>query len=288
MPRTRANGVDIEFDVMGEPGQPVLLMVSGLGAQMVSWDDDFCHALASLGLRVVRFDNRDAGLSSHIDDGRDPMALVLQRLSGEDVEAPYLLADLAADAVGLLDALDIGEAHVLGFSMGGMIAQSIAIGYPERVRTLTSVMSTTGDTDVGHPDPSVLGPLTSPMPTEPALAIDRKMQISELIGSPGLFDPVRARRRAELEVQRSLNPSGTTRQMLAIMSSPSRSEALRSLTMPSLVVHGDADPLVALSGGLRTHECLSSSQLMVIEGMGHDMPEPHWDRFVGAVGALVK
>lgn len=289
MPRTSASGVDIEFEFLGDASDPTVLLVAGLGAQMVSWDDEFCDRLIARGLSLVRFDNRDVGLSGSVDDGRDPMALVAARLGGEEVDAPYLLSDMAGDAVAVLDAVGVERAHVMGMSMGGMIAQTVAIEHGHRVRSLTSIMSTTGDPDVGMPDPAVLGTVLAPAPADdPAAAVEHKVRISAAIGSPGLFDPDRARRRAEREVARSVNPLGTVRQLVAIMSSPSRSVALRSVDVPALVVHGDVDPLVNVSGGRRTHECLPAAELMVFEGMGHDLPPVFWEPLADAVAGLAR
>jgi pimeloyl-ACP methyl ester carboxylesterase len=289
MPQTSANGVDIEFEVLGDTSDPTVLLVAGLGAQLVSWDDEFCARLIDRGMSLVRFDNRDVGLSGSVDDGRDPMALVASRLSGEEVDAPYLLSDMANDAMAVLDAVGVEHAHVMGMSMGGMIAQTIAIEHGHRVRSLTSIMSTTGDPDVGLPDPAVLGTVLAPAPADdPAAAVEHKLRISAAIGSPGMFDADRARRRAEREVARSVNPLGTVRQLVAIMSSPSRSAALRSVDVPALVVHGDVDPLVNVSGGRRTHECLPAAELMVFEGMGHDLPPAFWDPLADAVAGLTR
>lgn len=286
MGRVDVDGVWIEYEQLGDPGDPTLLMVAGLGAQLVSWDDEFCQFFLDRGMSIVRFDNRDVGLSSSMDDGRDPMALMMSRLAGEDIEPHYLLDDMARDAVAVLDAVGVEQAHVLGFSMGGMIAQAIAIGHSDRVMSLTSVMSTTGDPDVGLPDPEVLGQMLAPLPTDPVEAMARRLAIGEAIGSPGLFDPERARRRAELELARGGDPMGTVRQLLAIVSSPSRSQGLRSVQVPALVAHGDADRLVNISGGLRTHECLPSAELLVFEGMGHDLPPVFWDPLVDRVSAF--
>lgn len=286
MGRVDVDGVWIEYEQLGDPGGPTLLMVAGLGAQLVSWDDEFCQHFINRGMSIVRFDNRDVGLSSSMDDGRDPMALMMSRLAGEDIEPHYLLDDMAGDAVAVLDAVGVEQAHVLGFSMGGMIAQAIAIGHSDRVMSLTSVMSTTGDPDVGLPDPEVLGQMLTPLPTDPVEAMARRLEIGEAIGSPGLFDPDRARRRAELELARGGDPMGTVRQLLAIVSSPSRSQGLASVQVPALVAHGDADRLVNLSGGVRTHECLPSAELLVFEGMGHDLPPVFWEPLVDRVSAF--
>jgi pimeloyl-ACP methyl ester carboxylesterase len=284
--RADIGGIELEFEVSGDPGDPVLLLVSGLGAQMVSWDDAFIERFTSRGMRVVRFDNRDVGLSTHLDHVTNVGHLLAARLGGQDIDAPYLLGDMAADAVGLLDALDIPAAHVLGASMGGMIAQTMAIAHPDRLLSLTSVMSTTGDGDVGQADPAVLVEVMAPMPTDPGAALDQKIRMAKVIGSPAHFDEDRARRRAALETARSVDPQGTMRQFLAIISSPSRSAALRDVRMPSLVVHGEIDPLVGVSGGLRTHECLAGSELLLVPDMGHDLPPPVWDPLAERVAAF--
>ncbi len=286
MAQVDANGVVIEFEQLGDPSDPTLLLVAGLGAQLVSWDDEFCQRFLDRGMSVVRYDNRDVGLSSSMDDGRDPMGLMMSRLAGDDVVAHYLLDDMARDAVAVLDAIGVDQAHVAGFSMGGMIAQSIAIGHPERVLSLTSVMSTTGDPDVGLAEPAVLARMLAPLPDDPDEAMEHRLGIGEAVGSPGLFDPDRARRRAEAEMARGGDPMGTVRQLLAIVSSPSRSEGLRSVQVPALVAHGDVDPLVNVSGGLRTHECLPASELLVFEGMGHDLPPVFWDPLVDRMAAF--
>jgi pimeloyl-ACP methyl ester carboxylesterase len=286
MARVDVGGVWIEYELLGDPGDPTLLMVAGLGAQLVSWDDEFCQRFVDRGMSLIRFDNRDIGLSSSMDDGREPMGLIMSRLAGEDVKPHYVLDDMAGDAVAVLDAAGVGQAHVMGMSMGGMIAQAIAIGHPDRVLSLTSVMSTTGDPDVGLPDPAVLARMLRPMPADPAEAMAQRLEMSEAIGSPGLFDPARARRRAELELARAGDPMGTVRQLLAILSSPSRSEGLRGVQAPALVAHGDADPLVNISGGLRTHECLPAAELLVFEGMGHDLPPVFWEPLVDRVSAF--
>jgi pimeloyl-ACP methyl ester carboxylesterase len=287
--RVDLGSVAVEYDEAGDPNGPVLLLVAGLGAQMVSWDEAFIDQFTSRGLRVVWFDNRDVGLSTHFDHVTDAAHLLAARFGGQEVEAPYVLSDMAADAAGLLDALDIASAHVLGVSMGGMIAQTLAIEHPSRVSSLTSVMSTTGDRDVGQPDPEVMVEvLLTPMPTDPVEALAHKLRVARAIGSPAHFDEERARRRAELETARAVNPQGTVRQMLAIVSSPSRSDALRSLRLPSLVVHGEIDRLVGVSGGRRTHECLQGSELLLVPDMAHDLPPPVWEPLASRVAAFAQ
>lgn len=288
MPRAQVDEIELEYEVFGSDGDPPLLLISGLGAQLLSWDAELCEGFVDRGFQVIRYDNRDVGLSTVLDDGNDPIATITARLAGQDVAPPYVVDDMADDAAGLLDVLEIDSAHVVGASMGGMIAQALAIGRTSRVRSLTSIMSTTGDPDVGLPDPAIITVLMQPLPTEPAAAIERRVETSRAIGSPDLFDEERVRRRAEVEVERGMHPQGTVRQLLAIMSSSSRSEALRSLSLPAMVIHGDSDPLIAPSGGQRTHECLQDSELLLIEGMGHDLPPVHWGQIIEAVTAVAR
>ncbi|MCC5952455.1 MAG: alpha/beta hydrolase [Acidimicrobiia bacterium] len=280
-------GVDLCFESFGDPGDPTLLMVMGLGAQMIGWPEEFIAGFVDRGFRVIRFDNRDVGLSSKFDDDSDPVELLLSLMSGDQrVAPPYQLEDMAADAVGLLDALDVSQAHVLGASMGGMIAQCLAIHHRDRVTSLTSIMSTTGDPEVGQPEPSVLGELLTPAPTERDAFIEYSVRQAHVIGSPDLVDEAMVRVRAARLWDRGVHPQGVVRQLLAIIGSPPRSDGLRSIELPALVVHGDADPLVTPSGGQRTHECLADSELLVIPGMGHDLPAAHWPQIIESVTGL--
>jgi pimeloyl-ACP methyl ester carboxylesterase len=283
-----ANGIDIAYERMGDPSDPTLLLIMGLGAQLLSWDDDLCLALVDRGFEVIRYDNRDVGLSTKVDvpDDFDVAAALFGAMGGAEVSPPYLLADMAADAVGLLDALDIGEAHVLGASMGGMIAQSVAIAAPERVLSLTSIMSTTGDADVGQPKPEILGVLLEPSPTERAAYIEQSVAGSRAIGSPDHFDEARAADLAGRAFDRCFYPAGVANQLLAIVASPSRSEALRQFDRPTLVIHGTADPLVQPSGGERTAEVIPGAELLMLDGMGHDMPRHYWPSVIEAVTSV--
>ena len=269
MARVHSNGVELEVVIDGDDDGIPLLMIMGLGAQLVSWDEEFFHGFVDRGFRVIRFDNRDIGLSTWFDDVElDIASALLGVLAGEPVDAPYHLGDLAADTAGLLDALGIEQAHVMGASMGGMVAQQLAIDFPAKVRTLTSIMSTTGDPDVGHPDPSLLGLLLTPMPQDREAAIARGVEIGRSIGSPAVFDEDWARARAEREYDRAFHPAGVARQLLGILTSHPRSEALRELTIDTLVIHGDVDPLVHVSGGERTAEVVPGAELLILEGMG--------------------
>ena len=287
MGRVAVNGVELEYEVLGDPGDPVMLLVGGLGAQLVSWDDDFCEVIRSLGLSVIRFDNRDVGRSSLVDDPRDPVALLGERMSGGDVEPPYRVADMADDAAGLLDALDVRAAHVLGSSMGGMISQALAIGHPDRVLSLTSVMSTTGDRSVGKADPSVFGAMMAPLPADPEAAIEHRVALAEAMAGPAGIDEARARRRAEREQARAGDPRGVVRQLLSVVSSPARTSALGGVRVPTLVVHGDADPVIALSGGRQTAEAVPGAELLVLEGVGHELPERVWSLLAERLEVMV-
>lgn len=274
--RTAANGVELEYEILGDLTDPVLLLVGGLGAQLVSWDDDFCEVLGALGLAIVRFDNRDVGRSSLVDDPRDPVELLAQRMSGGEVEPPYRVADMADDAAALLDALGIDAAHVLGSSMGGMISQALAIAHPDRVLSLTSVMSTTGDRSVGKAKPEVFAAMMAPLPADPGAAVDHRVALTAAMAGPAGIDEARARRRAEVEQARAADPRGVVRQLLGVVSSPPRTEALAHVAVPTLVVHGDADPVIDLSGGRQTAAAVPGAELLVLEGVGHELPERVW------------
>lgn len=287
MARVRSNGIELEVVVDGDDDGIPLLMIMGLGAQLVSWDEEFVQGFVDRGFRVIRFDNRDVGLSTWFDEVElDVASAIMGLLAGEPVAAPYHLGDLAADTAGLLDALGIERAHVMGASMGGMVAQQLAIDFPNRVRTLTSIMSTTGDPDVGHPDPSLLDLLLAPVPRDRDAAVARSVETSRRIGSPAVFDEDRARARAEREYDRAFHPAGVARQLLGILTSPPRSAALRDLAIDTLVIHGDVDPLVHVSGGERTAEVVPGARLLVLEGMGHDLPPSYWSPIIEAVTAL--
>jgi pimeloyl-ACP methyl ester carboxylesterase len=286
--RTQVNGIEIEYETMGDPVDPPLLLIMGLSAQMISWPDEFCRGLVDRGFFVTRFDNRDIGLSTHIhvEPEIDVAAAVTSLLAGQVPEAPYHLDDMAADAVGVLDALGIDAAHVVGASMGGMIAQALAVAAPERVLTLTSIMSTTGDADVGQPSPEVLGVLMAPPAADRASYIAQSVAGSRAIGSPEYFDEAAATDLAGRAYDRSYDPAGVAHQLLAIMSSPSRSEGLAQFHKPTLVIHGTADPLVAPSGGERTAEVVPGAELLLLEGMGHDLPMYYWPQVIEAITAL--
>jgi pimeloyl-ACP methyl ester carboxylesterase len=286
--RAPSNGIEIEYETFGDAGDPPLLLVMGLGAQLVSWDVELCESLVDRGFYVIRFDNRDVGLSTKVpvDENLDVMAEMLKALAGEAPAAPYLLADMAADTVGLLDHLGIDRVHLVGASMGGMIVQQVAVDHPERLLSLTSIMSTTGDPDVGQPKPEVLPVLLDPAPAERDAYIAHSVEGSRTIGSPEHFDEDRAALKAGQSFDRCYYPRGTANQLMAILASGSRTEGLRKLDVNTLVIHGDVDPLVTVSGGERTAEVIPGAELMILEGMGHDVPVFYWPQVIEAITGL--
>ena len=270
----RVNGIKIVYDTFGDPSALPLLLVMGLGAQMIAWDEEFCAALAAQGYWVIRFDNRDIGLSTKFDEAGVPdiLALMQAAAQGEAVQAPYVLRDMADDAVGLLDALGIESAHVVGVSMGGMIAQEMGIHHADRVRTMTSIMSSTGNPDLPPPTPEAMAILVTPAPTDRAGYIESSVQTWQVLNGPGYpLDENRTRERAGRFFDRGLSPEGMVRQLAAILASGSRKRALQSVTVPALVIHGDADPLVPVEGGIDTADSIPGAELMIIEGMGHSL-----------------
>jgi pimeloyl-ACP methyl ester carboxylesterase len=281
MPIAPCNGIELCYETFGEPDDPTMLLVMGLGSQMIAWPDDFCAALAGRGYQVVRFDNRDTGESTRFDGVDTPS--VQAAIGGGHVAVPYLLADMADDAAGLLDHLGVDRAHVFGVSMGGMIAQTVAIRHPGRVASLSSVMSTTGDPDVGAPTSEAMRALMAPPPASREAYQDAVVHHAHVWGSPGLLDEDYLREIAGGAWDRGYNPAGTARQLLAILSSGSRSADLARLSVPTLVIHGTVDTLVQPSGGERTAEVIPDAKLMVVEGMGHDLPRPLWPQIIDAV-----
>jgi pimeloyl-ACP methyl ester carboxylesterase len=287
MPIAAVNGIELFYDVAGPDDGVPMLLVMGLGGQYLEWEDDFVAGLTDRGFRVVRFDNRDVGMSSKTPAGEVGVTeQIMKAFSGGEFTPPYLLSDMAADAIGLLDHLGIPSAHVVGASMGGMIAQTIAIEHPDRVLTLTSIMSTTGDPDVGTPSPEATAVLMRPRLTERDAVIAQRVDAGRVVGSPDHFDEERAAARAAAAFDRGYNPEAIGQQLLAVIGSGSRTEQLRSLDVPTLVIHGELDPLVNVSGGTRTAEAIPGAELLLIPDMGHDLPPVHWPQVIEAITQL--
>ncbi len=252
VPTIAVNDIDICYESFGPDDAPTALLVMGLGAQLTVWPAGLISELLDRGFRVIRFDNRDAGLSTKsAGDPPDVMALYAQFISGQPIDAPYTLSTLAADAVGLLDVLDIPAAHIVGASMGGMIVQTMAIEHPDRVLSLTTIMSTTGHTEVGQPDPESMMAMLTPAPTDRDGAIRQSVETTRIIAGD-LFDEERSRSVATESYDRCFNPAGTAFHLVAVAASGDRTEALGALDVPTLVIHGRQDSLIGLSGGEAT------------------------------------
>jgi pimeloyl-ACP methyl ester carboxylesterase len=288
LPQTVAkiNGLEIVYDVFGPPDAPPMLLIAGLGAQLIWWDEAFCRQLAARGYRLIRFDNRDVGLSTKFDPAGVPDVLAMLGAStrGQRLAAPYTIRDMAADAAGLLDVLGIEAAHVFGVSMGGMIAQDMASHDPHRVRTLISYMSSSGGRDLPPPTADALSLLTLPAPADRASYLEQAWQWAAVLNGPAFpFDPDRVRTRAEQAFDRCHYPQGTARQLAGILASGSRRSALGAVQAPTLVIHGDADPLVPVEAGRDTAAAVPGAKLMIIEGLGHQMPPAVWPQLIEAV-----
>ena len=282
MAQVQANGITLEYEQHGAGGEP-LLLVMGLGGQLSDWPDGFIQSLVGAGFQVTVFDNRDIGLSTEFDwEPPKQIRTVLKALAKRPVRAGYTVVDMAADAAGLLDALALPSAHVVGMSMGGMIAQQLTIDFPDKVRSLTSIMSNPGDGKSGRIAGKVMTKMARmPEPTRESAA-DRSVESFKLWSSPH-FDPELHRARSQASIDRSFRPVGTARQTTAIMASPDRTLGLGKVTVPTLVIHGLVDRLVKPSGGIATAKAVPESTLLMFPDMGHDLPEPRWDDMVGAI-----
>ncbi|MGN6587164.1 MAG: alpha/beta fold hydrolase [Solirubrobacterales bacterium] len=272
------DGIELCYQEMGDPDGEPLLLIMGLATQMIAWDEEFCAMLAERGYRVVRFDNRDIGRSSRVHTEGAPS--VLDLFVGRGTPA-YRLRDMSADTIGLMDHLGIDSAHVVGASMGGMIAQCTAIGHRDRVRSLCSIMSTTGSRRVGHPSYKTFGLLLGKPPREREAAIERVLKTFRAIGSPGYpFEEERIREIAGRSFDRGHSQAGIARQLHAITASGDRTHQLRKLDLPAVVIHGKNDILVNPSGGRATARAIPAARLKMVEGMGHDLPRQLWPTFV--------
>jgi pimeloyl-ACP methyl ester carboxylesterase len=274
--------IEICYETFGVPSASPLLLVMGLSSQMILWDDEFCETLAGEGFWVIRFDNRDVGRSTILREAGIPKQW--QLLTRDARGAAYSLDDMAADAVGLLDHLEIPAAHVVGASMGGMIAQVIALGHPDRVLSLVSIMSTTGNRRVGQPQPRVALRMLRRVRRDREGYIEDHLNTYRVIGSRRFdFDEAHKRERAGRCFDRGVHPSGSARQMAAIVTAPDRTPLLSELRAPTTVIHGDSDPLVNISGGRATAKAVRDARMVVLEGMGHDLPRELWPQIIGAI-----
>ncbi len=290
MPFASANTIELFYDEIGDPSAPAILLIMGFGAQMIEWPETLCEGLAERGFRVVRFDNRDVGLSTKFDSAApvDVAAVFARAASGRPIDVPYVLNDMARDAIGLLDAIGVERAHIIGTSMGGMIAQIIAAEHKERVRSLVSIMSTSGDPNLPPGKPAAMALLAAPLPRPEAreARIQFGVKVYQTIGSPG-FPTSEAKLRAKVvrAVERSSYSKGRPRQLAAIIADGSRVDRLKRVVAPTLVIHGADDPLVPVEHGKDTARKIPGAKLMIETGMGHDLPEALIPTLVEAIAA---
>jgi pimeloyl-ACP methyl ester carboxylesterase len=285
MPRARGNGVELEFETVGDRDGRPLLLVQGLGAQLTSIEDGFCHTLAGRGFLVVRYDNRDAGLSTWFDEaGPVNLAAIW---GGDHATLAYTLEDMADDAVAVLDAVGVAATHVAGISLGGMVAQLLATRYPDRVRSLASVMSTTGDRAVGRPTGEAASVLVSSMPGERDAFVERAVANARAIsaGTAFPFDADGVRRAAARNFDRAYHPKGVGRQFAAILAAGDRTPALGDIRVPTLVVHGEEDQVIGVSGGEATATAIPGARLVRVPGLGHELPPGFWPTLADALAA---
>jgi pimeloyl-ACP methyl ester carboxylesterase len=283
MPSVSVNGIQIEYETFGEPNSPPLLLIIGLGSQLIFWDDELCKQLTQRDHYVIRFDNREVGLSSKLEEAGIPDIEALMR--GEAIDSPYTIEDMADDAVGLLDALGIEKAHICGMSMGGMIAQAVVINHPRRVLSLISVCSTTGNPELPPPTEEAMGILLTPPPEEREANVEHNIKVFRTITGPGFsFDEEWHRKLTAQAYDRAFYPPGLARQFVAIWTQKNRKPALASVSVPTLVIHGTDDPLVPVGCGKDTADAVPEAKLKIIEGMGHDLPHSGaWPQIIDAI-----
>ncbi|MEM0910216.1 MAG: alpha/beta hydrolase [Pseudomonadota bacterium] len=286
-----ANDITIQFDSFGDIDDPAIVLIMGMGTQLIHWDDDFCRFLASYKLRVIRFDNRDAGKSTLLNDSPVPSTLdfIGNTIFGRSLNAPYLLDDMAEDTLALMDGLDIKKAHIVGASMGGMIAQCVAIKASERVISLTSIMSTTGDRSLPKPKAHIGAKFLKPLSKDHENLVNQQIDMwRALHGDHFPFYENKVESIVRTAKERGFDPDGVARQLSAVIDSPDRTEHLKALSMPALVIHGDNDPLVRLESGIATAEALANSTFKVFKGMGHTLPDELWPEIIEEIIKLVR
>lgn len=287
VPAEFPDGISIAYETFGDRADPPILLVMGLGAQLLAWREGFCAGLVERGHFVIRYDNRDVGLSTHLNAAPRPDFDAIA--SGDTSTASYTLSDMAGDATRLLDHLGLDAAHVVGASLGGMIAQTLAVEHPTRVRSLTSIMSTTGDRSVGESSEAATAILLRPPSSSREEAINNDVVANRVIGSPAYPEnEEELRERAGRAFDRAFDPLGAARQLAAIYVSGDRTPRLWQVSVPTLVIHGAADPLLGVSGGRATAAAIPGAELLVIEGMGHNLPEALWPEIVDRISVLVK
>ena len=292
MPKARANGIEIEYDTFGPIEAPAVLLIAGLGVPMIRWAPPFCEMLVARGFRVIRFDNRDVGLSTHLAGAPAPVPaeVMAARMRGERPDIPYTLDDMAEDAVGLLDALGIEKAHIVGRSMGGMIAQLVASAHPGRTLTMTSIMSSSGNPALPQATPEAMAALRAPAPDpfqDEEGYLTHCMRVARIFAGPGHpFDEAFQRAQALAEARRGWDPAGVARQFAAVVAAGDRRERLKTIVAPTLVVHGDSDPLIPLPSGQDTSANISGAELLVMKGMGHEIPPGMYEALAQAIARV--
>lgn len=283
------NGISLCYQTFGEPTHPPLLLVMGLGTQMIHWDERFCEQLSARGFYVIRFDNRDIGKSTHLSKAKVPglPSVMANQWFGKSLRVPYHLSNMADDALALLDHLNIAQCHVVGVSMGGMIGQCMAIQAPHKILSLTSIMSTTGDQKLPKPKKSVVLKIMQPPPKEHEQYIEYALKLWKLLhGNHYPFDHQRIKKLLNAAKQRSYSPAGVWRQTCAILATPDRTAKLQQLSLPCLVLHGDIDPLVPVECGMATAKAIPGSTLKILPGMGHTLPEQLWTEMIDSIVAV--
>jgi pimeloyl-ACP methyl ester carboxylesterase len=285
MSKVKANNIEIEYDTFGDPSGKPLLLIMGLGSQMISWIPEFCERFVQKGFYVIRFDNRDVGLSTKFEDAGVPdvMQVVTKARNGEKIDPPYTLEDMADDAIGLLDVLNIEQAHVCGASMGSMIAQIVAYRHPTRVLSLVSIMGSTGNPALPEAKPEAMQVLVVPMPTKKERYIKESVKRWRILWGSYPYDEGLRAKMAEEAYDRSFYPEGQTRQLVAILANGDRREKLKNIKVPTLVIHGKEDPLVPMEGGIDTSKNIPGSKLLLIDKMGHSLPPEVWTQVVNAI-----